>query len=46
MRLHLVMMTYLSKLGHFYLGFFSETKSATPNFFFIFGISNKEMNGS
>ena len=42
MRLHLVMMTYLSKLGHFYLGFFSETKSATP----LFGISNKEMNGS
>ena len=33
MRLHLVMMTYPSKLGHFSLAFFSETKSVTPNFF-------------
>ena len=33
MRLHLVIMTYLSKLGHFSLALFSETKSVTPHFF-------------
>ena len=36
MRLHLVMMTYLEKLGHFSLAFFSETKSVTPSIFFSF----------
>ena len=38
MRLHPVMMTYLSKFGHFSLAFFSEV--GDPQFFFIFGISN------
>ena len=38
--LHHAMMTYQSKLGHFSLASFSETKSVTPQFFFIFGISN------
>ena len=35
MSLHPVMMTYLSKLGHFPLAFFSETKSVAPNFFSV-----------
>ena len=38
-RLHLVIMTDLSKLRHFSTAIFSETKSVTPIFFFIFGVS-------
>ena len=40
MRLHLVMMIHLSKLGHFSLAFVSETKSVSPEFFSTFPISN------
>ena len=39
MRLPFVIMTDLSKLRHFSTAIFSETKSVTPNFFYIFGVS-------
>ena len=45
MRILIVMMTYLSKLGHFSLAFFSETKSVTPQFLLIFGISINRVSG-
>ena len=38
-RPRLVIMTDLSKLRHFSIAIFSETKLVTPNFFFIFGVS-------
>ena len=38
-RLRLVIMTDLSKLRHFSTAIFSETKSVTPIFFFIFEVS-------
>ena len=39
MRLPFVIMADLSKLRHFSTAIFSETKSVTPNFFYIFGVS-------
>ena len=39
-------MTDLSKLGHFSTTIFSETKSVTPIFFFIFGVSTLSTNSS
>ena len=39
MRLPFVIMTDLSKLRHFSTAILSETKSVTPNFYFIFGVS-------
>ena len=43
-RLHLVIMTDLSKLGHFSTAIFSQTKSVTPIFFSIFGVSTLSTN--
>ena len=37
-------MTDLSKLRHFSTDIFSETKSVTPIFFFIFGVSTLSTN--
>ena len=37
-------MTDLSKLRHFSTAIFSETKSLTPIFFFIFGVSTLSTN--
>ena len=37
-------MTDLSKLRHFSTAIFSETKSVTPIFFFIFGVSTLSTN--